>query len=568
MLKDAHSLFIDGQRVNALHLQHLQDRIREAIVDIRGNIGLGKIAWGLRTQLTDDQVSVQPGAAFAQSGVRLHIASVAQVALPTGDGPWRLVLRGLNEDIEALRYNDVPTVITLTTQLVIEEDDGPTDVDSLVIAKIAADGDEGPVLTQDPERFAATGHHGHTGEWRQNALGQWLYDGPLLSTEGPAGERGPQGEQGPVGSQGDQGPSGPQGDQGPLGDIGPLGPQGIPGVLGEAGPAGPQGEPGPQGDQGTPGETGPQGDQGLPGEPGPQGLPGAAGQRGPIGLRGEKGDPGPLGPIGPQGETGIQGDPGPVGPQGIQGEIGPQGDQGIQGEIGAKGAKGDTGPQGDQGIQGEIGPQGLTGPDGPQGIQGDQGDPGPQGIQGVKGDIGDPGPAGVQGIQGDTGPQGIQGIQGDTGPGLDPDWPAIVEISWPHGDTMPGSPAADLLMNNIQVKLSQPVSPRMLEVQPQVFQVLYEFGVDPRQGGGLVPVTAIPGVTKFATDVIFWNASVNLDQLAKDMDTNNGRVWLRIHCGATLDEKDRPFSASADVLHGTQTPHAPGGVFESWFFTG
>ena len=174
MLKDAHSLFIDGQRVNALHLQHLQDRIREAIVDIRGNIGMGKIAWGLRTQLTDDQVSVQPGAAFAHSGIRLHIDSVAQVALPTGDGPWRVVLRGLNEDVEALRYNDVPTVITLTTQLVIEEDDGPTDVDSLVIAKIATDGDEGPVLTQDPERFAATGHHGHTGEWRQNALGQWL----------------------------------------------------------------------------------------------------------------------------------------------------------------------------------------------------------------------------------------------------------------------------------------------------------------------------------------------------------------------------------------------------------
>ena len=30
MAQDAHTLFIDGQRVTATHLQHLQDRLREA----------------------------------------------------------------------------------------------------------------------------------------------------------------------------------------------------------------------------------------------------------------------------------------------------------------------------------------------------------------------------------------------------------------------------------------------------------------------------------------------------------------------------------------------------------
>ena len=68
MTEDAHSRFIDGQRVTSVHLQHLQDRLREGISDIRSCIGLGRVAWGLRAELNGNEVLVHPGAAFSTSG--------------------------------------------------------------------------------------------------------------------------------------------------------------------------------------------------------------------------------------------------------------------------------------------------------------------------------------------------------------------------------------------------------------------------------------------------------------------------------------------------------------------
>ena len=155
MTQDAHSRFIDGQKVTSLHLQHLQDRLREGLADIRSCIGLGKVAWGLRAQLAEGTITVQPGAAFARSGSRLSIEEMVQVSLPEEGAPWQLLLRGQNEDVEALRHNGAATVINLVPQVVVEPV-ADVDVDTLILGTIALD-DGIPVLLQDPEILGSFG---------------------------------------------------------------------------------------------------------------------------------------------------------------------------------------------------------------------------------------------------------------------------------------------------------------------------------------------------------------------------------------------------------------------------
>jgi hypothetical protein len=248
MAQDARTTFVDGLRVTGDHLQHMQDRLREAVLDLRMTVGLGRVAWGLRATLEGDALNLTPGAAFAGSGVRLFVDSPQSHALPP-DRPLRLVLRAANGDVAALRVGDVQTLVTLTTDVTLEPHDG-SDVgaDALVIATI----DSGGALTQPDALFVAMGAHAHSGAHVQDALGHWRFDGAEIQ-----------------GAQGPQGPKGP------------------------AGPPGPKGDPGPAGDPGRQGETGPRGasgEQGPPGERGEQGPPGADGARGPRGPRGEPGE--------------------------------------------------------------------------------------------------------------------------------------------------------------------------------------------------------------------------------------------------------------------------------------
>ncbi|MFM2055975.1 MAG: hypothetical protein RLY71_360 [Pseudomonadota bacterium] len=294
MAQDAHSHYLDGLRVTADHLQHSQDRLREAVLDLRRTIGLGRIAWGLRASQAEGSVRLEPGVAFAPSGVRLYIDTAVQLAVVAP--PARLVLRASNADQAALRVGSTPTLITLRVAAALEPDDG-SDVgpDALVIAELQPnEGDALPALTQPDTLFATQGHHSHSGAHVQDADGRWHYDGPAL-----AGPPGPQGEAGPPGPQGDKGDPGEPGPIGPAGADGAPGPTGSPGPQGDVGPAGPAGAPGPAGADGQPGATGA---AGAPGAPGPVGPVGPAGPPGPQGLQGLPGI------------QGIQGPPGPVTP--------------------------------------------------------------------------------------------------------------------------------------------------------------------------------------------------------------------------------------------------------------
>lgn len=348
MADDARTQFVEGLRVTADHLLHLQDRLREGILDFRRAIGLGRIAWGLKVQATGN-VTVQPGVAFAASGVRLALDSPLTLPEPEGAGPFRVVLRASNSDRQTLRVGTTPTLILLNTTAAVEADDGSDPgADALVIARLTRV-EGGLSVVQDDALFAAFGHHRHTGQHFQDSLGRWHYDGAPLDVEATAGPKGNPGAPGPPGPPGPPGEPGPRGERGDPGPVGPLGPPGEPGPRGERGDPGPPGPPGP------PGETGPRGERG---DPGPMGPPGSIGEAGP---RGERGDPGP------QGERGETGPPGPVGPPGAKGDRGDPSPAGAIGPAGPPGAPGPRGETGDPGPLGPAGPQGEPGPQGPPG---------------------------------------------------------------------------------------------------------------------------------------------------------------------------------------------------------
>ena len=98
MANDARTQFIDGLRVTADHLQHLQDRLRDAMRDVRQTIGLGRVAWGLHVTVAADSVIVTPGVAFAPSGIRLNSDTDANLPIPGGAGPWRVTLKATEQD--------------------------------------------------------------------------------------------------------------------------------------------------------------------------------------------------------------------------------------------------------------------------------------------------------------------------------------------------------------------------------------------------------------------------------------------------------------------------------------
>jgi len=196
MAGDPRTEFRDGMRVTTDHMRHMQDRLREAVLDVRRTIGLGRIGWGLRATLDDRSVNVTPGIAFSPSGLRLSLDSAAAVSLPDGDGPFRVTLRAEHGDVEALRSAGAPTLLTVVTRLeAAADDDSELSGDAIPIARVTA-GADGLALVQDPGWFVAAGHHTHTGEFVQDAEGRWHFDGAPLTVDATVGPPGPAGAPG------------------------------------------------------------------------------------------------------------------------------------------------------------------------------------------------------------------------------------------------------------------------------------------------------------------------------------------------------------------------------------
>jgi hypothetical protein len=549
-------------------MQHMQDRLRESVHDLRRTVGLNRIAWGLHCTISSGTVTLQPGVAFSASGVRLNIDAPANLNMPTGNGPWRVVLRAKESDRQSLRVGGQPTLINLVTTPSVETvDESEVGPDALVIANVSKAGDEFE-LEQNAALFVAAGHHSHSGEFIQDEFGHWHYDGPKLAGEmGPKGDPGPTG---PTGATGAAGAAGEKGDRGEKGDPGPIGPQGIEGALGPQGAQGPAGSPGSAGAQGAQGQRG---ERGEPGEVGPVGPAGAKGDKGDKGDPGPKGDKGDAGSAGAKGDTGAQGAQGAQGAKGDKGDAGAAGPKGDRGEQGAVGPVGPTGPVGPAGAKGDKGDAGVAGPKGERGepgVTGPKGDKGDTGLTGAKGDTGAQGVQGVQGAKGDKGDQGIpgpRGAQGPAGPGLDAEWPFIKEVSWPHGATLPSNEVMQAL-SKLSVVLSHKLLPQIIKSQPQVVQVWLELETSSQTGGNTtVPATqlVLHGSLKFDGQSLIWSATDNPETLKRILAAG-GRLQIRVHCGYLITTDQRPVSAALDVVTGFGTLHVPGGIFESWFF--
>ncbi len=618
MATDAKAQFLDGLRVTSEHLSHLQDRLYEAVLDLRRTVGLGRIGWGLRITTTGSDIRVEPGVAFAPNGTRLALDSAATVPAPAGPGAFRVRLAATNSDREALRLDGTPTLILGATDLLVEE---PTDAavpaDSMVIAQLTIAG--GVVtVSQDEALWIATGGHGHSGDFVQDDEGRWHFDGVRLSPtagQGPKGDPGPVGPSGPVGPPGAAGPTGGVGNVGPAGPLGPLGPAGSAGPPGPPGPAG--GAKGDQGELGPAGPAGPPGPGGVPGPGGPQGLTGGAGPAGPPGPTGAAGPGGPAGPVGgvgPAGPSGTAGPAGPAGPSGPQGPIGlpgpagasgpagavgavgpagalgvagppgpagpvgargPQGAAGALGPAGADGALGPAGPIGAAGPIGPVGPEGPVGATGPSGPVGAAGRTGAQGVVGAAGSAGATGaagpvgPSGAQGPPGVPGPAGVQGIpgpQGAEGPpgvGLESlDLTVIRGTSWTHEDVVDVATALRLL-DDISVTLTRSLEPSVVSAPGSVVQVWFEA-----IGTGAPPqaIVALDGKLAVSARIVRWVSAHQPNDVLKIMTRSFGRVLVRVHCSYLLDLNKRPVSSTPELVLRAGFPAMPGGVFESWFF--
>jgi len=510
MANDGRTQFLDGLRVTADHMQHMQDRLREAVVDLRRTVGLGRIAWGLHVETNDGAVSIQPGVAFAPSGIRLNIDAPASVNIPDGDGPWRVVLRAEESDRESLRVGNLATLIALITTASVEADnDSEIGPDALEIASVTKK-NAGFKAEQDSALFVAAGNHSHSGNFVQDEFGHWHYDGPKLA--GKAGDKGDEGEKGD---------------------------KGDPGLPGEPGAKGDKGDPGEKGDKG---DAGAKGDKGDPGEPGAKGDKGDKGEAGQAAAKGDKGDPG---------AKGDKGDPGAKGDKGDPGVKGDKGDPGAKGDKGDPGAKGD---KGDPGVKGDKGDPGAKGDKGDPGLKGDKGDPG------ITGDKGDPG------VKGDKGDRGEQGI------GLDRDWPSIKSVSWKQANVLTNQEALGAL-NGIRIILTDPLLPAIIEQQPQVVEVWFESDLRLVLPGATAaflvpapgPMSVIHGTAKLDSNFISWGVTDNPVHVTRTLSPG-GKILIRVHCGHLFAPDKRPFSAALDVVTGVPTLHAPGGVFESWFF--
>jgi hypothetical protein len=331
MSEDARTRFIDGLRVKARHLEHLQSSLAQAIQDVRRVLGVGAIGYGLRIEFIDGALTISPGVAFSPGALRLHLGAATRVALPDTGGPFHIALQVENGDDPAYRVADQPTLITSSTVVRISDTAFAPAPDLLAIGTVTHEIDGTLGISQPDALFLAGARHAHASTFTKDGDGIWRYDGPEISG-GSAGPPGP------------AGPEGPPGAAGAVGEIGPAGPAGPPGATGDAGEIGPAGPPGPPGSAGAVGEIGP------------------AGPAGPPGATGSVGETGPAGPPGPPGTAGAVGETGPVGPPGSPGP---------QGATGATGATGQVGPPGSPGAQGATGATGATGPAGPPGPPGE-----------------------------------------------------------------------------------------------------------------------------------------------------------------------------------------------------
>ena len=107
------------------------------------------------------------------------------------------------------------------------------------------------------------------------------------------------------------------------------------------------------------------------------------------------------------------------------------------------------------------------------------------------------------------------------------------------------------------------------EMSPQVIQVWFEpLTMDLLRDTAAASTLAmsLKGEARFTAQTISWLPDPKGLDVLPVVLAPGGRLSIRVHCGTLFDERNQIFSAALDAALGFETPHLPGGVFESWFF--
>ena len=124
------TVFVDGLRVTAQHLNHLERSAQQAVGDLRRVLGLAHVGYGLRIEVAEDgqSATLTPGLAFTAGGHRLSLDEGATLTIPDGDGPFAVALAAANHDDPTTRVGDTPTIVFSDTSVTVAADApaGPT----------------------------------------------------------------------------------------------------------------------------------------------------------------------------------------------------------------------------------------------------------------------------------------------------------------------------------------------------------------------------------------------------------------------------------------------------------
>ena len=103
------TVFLDGLRVTAQHLNHLEDSAQQAVGDLRRVLGLSRIGFGFRIEVAGDgkTATLSPGLAFTADGRRLSLDEGAALTIPEGDGPFSVALTAASHDDPTTRVGDI-----------------------------------------------------------------------------------------------------------------------------------------------------------------------------------------------------------------------------------------------------------------------------------------------------------------------------------------------------------------------------------------------------------------------------------------------------------------------------
>ena len=82
--------FVDGMRVTADHLQHLQSSLQASVDGLETFVGPGRIGYGLRLLVAADgsSASLAAGLCFLPDGTPCRVAEDVELDVPDGDGPF------------------------------------------------------------------------------------------------------------------------------------------------------------------------------------------------------------------------------------------------------------------------------------------------------------------------------------------------------------------------------------------------------------------------------------------------------------------------------------------------